>query len=134
MERVRLPERRNDLAAPDVTTYTVHLSPQLVVTFRVTNYKKDCETVWNETRELARRGAQPNLVKGSFKDVTVQGYSGLEWQLAVPAVGFTEYDRSVCVERRFYMFAARWPVGKEMPQSVKRILNSVRFLSVPQSH
>ena len=127
------PHPHDDPTAPDVTVYTVHLSPTLVVTFRATNYKQDCEPVWNETRELARRGAQPNLVKGSFRDVTMQGYSGMEWQLAVPTVGYAEYDRNVCVERRFYMFSSRWPVGKEMPQSIKRILNSIRFLSVPQS-
>ena len=55
----------------------------------------------DEARELARSGADPHLVKGSFKDVTVQGYSGQEWRRAVPAVGFAEYDWDVCVEGRF---------------------------------
>src|SRR6266581_5370651 len=119
------PKPHDDPTAPGVTAYTVHLVPRAVVTFRVVSYKQDCLTTQNKTRDLARRGAEPNLVKGSFKDVTVQGYSGLEWQTHVPAVGFAEFDRQVCVEGRFYMFGARWPVGKQMPQSVKRILNSV---------
>lgn len=127
------PHPHDDPTAPGITAYTVHLSPELVVTFRATSYTQDCAKSMNETRELARRGAEPNLIKGSLKDVIVQGYTGQEWQLAVPAVEFAEYDRDVCVGGRFYMFAARWPVGKEMPQSVKRILNSVRFLNVPQS-
>lgn len=128
------PKPHDDPTASGVTAYTVHLVPRAVVTFRVTSYRKDCLTTQNKTRDLARRGAEPNLVKGSFKDVTVQGYSGLEWQTEVPAVGFAEFERQVCVEGRFYMFAARWPVGQQVPQPVKRILNSLRFLGVSQSH
>ena len=128
------PKPHDDPTAPGVTAYTVHLVPRAVVTFRVVSYKQDCLTTQNKTRDLAGRGAEPNLVKGSFKDVTVQGYSGLEWQTDMPTVGYAEFDRQVCVEGRFYMFAARWPVGQQMPQSVKRILNSLRFLSVSQSH
>jgi PPIC-type PPIASE domain len=128
------PHPHDDPTASGITVYTVHLLPRAVVTFRATSYRQDCGTGLNKTRELARSGAEPNLVKGSFKDVTVQGYSGLEWQLAVPAVGFAEYGRNVCVEGRFYIFEARWPVGKEMPHSIRRILNSLRFLGVPQSH
>jgi hypothetical protein len=128
------PHPHDDPTASGITAYTVHLLPRGVVTFRVTNYRKDCRTTQNETRDLARRGAEPNLVKGSFKDVTVQDYSGLEWQTVVPAAGFAAFDRDVCVEGRFYMFAARWLMGQEMPHSVRRILNSLRFLGVPQSH
>src|SRR5215475_14396617 len=62
------PHPHDDPTAPGFTAYTVHLSPQLVVTFRATSYKQNCATSLNETTELARRGAEPNLVKGSFRD------------------------------------------------------------------
>ena len=127
------PHPHDDPTNPGYTVYTVHLSTTLVVTFRSTN-RQDCVTILNDARDVARRGTEPTLVNGSFKEVTVQGYPGQEWQLAVPAVGYAQYNRQVCVEGRFYIFETRWPVGKEMPQSVKRILNSLRFLSVSQSH
>lgn len=127
------PKPHDDPTNPGYTVYTVHLSPTLVVTFRSTN-RQDCVTILNDARDAARRKAEPTLVNGSFKEVTVQGYPGQEWQLAVPAVGYAQYVRQVCVEGRFYQFESRWPVGQQMPQSVKRILNSLRFLSVSQSH
>jgi hypothetical protein len=128
------PHPHDDPTASGVTAYTVHLSPQVVVTFRTMKDKIDCLQTLNQTRDLARRGAEPNLKKGSFKEVTVQSYPGLEWQTEVPVVGFAEYDRNVCVNGRFYMFAARWPMGQQMPHTVLRILNSLRFLNVPQAH
>lgn len=127
------PHPHDDPTNPGYTVYTVHLSPTLVVTFRSAN-RQDCVTILSDARDAARRETEPTLVNGSFKEVTVQGYPGQEWQLAVPAVGYVQYVRQVCVEGSFYQFQSRWPVGQQMPQSVKRILNSLRFLSVSPSH
>src|SRR5215475_5423838 len=127
------PKPHDDPINAGYTVYTVHLSPALVITFRYT-ISQDCVTVLNDARDAARRKTEPTLVNGSFQEVTVQGYPGQEWQLAVPAVGYAQYVQQVCVEGRFYQFESRWPVGQQMPQSVKRILNSLRFLSVSQSH
>ena len=126
------PKPHDDYEHSGITTYTVHMTPQLGLTLRVTKYKKDCASTLNEIREKARRGDDPNLIPGSFKDVTVKGYPGLEWQSAPPTTPFTQYDREICVDGQFYMFTARWLKGLPKPESVQRIVNSLRSLSQPK--
>ena len=123
------PKPHDDNEYSGMTTYSVHVTPQIGLTLRVTSYKKDCISTLNEIREKARRGDDPNLVPGSFNDVTVRGYPGLEWQSTPPTAPFTQYDRQVCVDGQFYMFSARWLKTVPKPQSVQRIVDSLRFLS-----
>lgn len=63
----------------------------------------------------------------SVKDLTIDGYHGIEYKhtLGPSRMGL---KRSYCAGDRFYAFAASWPAAQGVPQTVLRIMDSIRLL------
>src|SRR2546428_5463949 len=74
------PNPHRDPTMPEMTAYTVHLSPQAAFTLRVSSQTRDCPATLKQLKDGALAGKQPGLVAGSLKDVSVSGRPGVEWE------------------------------------------------------
>src|ERR1051326_5078381 len=101
-----------DPSVRDATTYPIFLphEPQTKLTLRVIHKQRDCSVDLALLKERASGkaiadGAPASRVDiSSIKDVSIQGYRGLEylWQVNSSTMGLERY---YCVKGQFYVFS-----------------------------
>jgi hypothetical protein len=124
---ITLPEAPNphpDAALPDMTVYTVSVLPGAILSFRVSHENRDCMEGLAQLKDDARKGKSDGD-PSSVKDVSIDGYLGVEFQYA----NRSSSDRFYCVNGRFYTFSSSWPSTQPCPAAITRIINSFRLLN-----
>jgi hypothetical protein len=122
------PSPHDDATMPEMKAHTVHLSPQVALTLRVSSQARDCGATLKQLKDGALNGKQPGLLPTSLRDVSVGGYPGVEWEFDLPPWG-KQYERYICADGRFYFFAASWLGTQKKPAEVTRVVDSFRLLS-----
>jgi hypothetical protein len=131
---ITLPEAPNphpDPVLPDMTVDTVSLLPGAGLTLRVSHEIRDCTEVLAQLKDDAlkvKSGTEPS----SEKDVSVDGYPGVEFQYNLDA-NRSSFHRFYCVNGRFYTFSSVWPSTQPLPAAAVRIVSSFRLLNIKPS-
>jgi hypothetical protein len=126
---ITLPDATNphpDAALPEMTVYTVPVSPDTKLSLRVSHQNRDCAATLSQLRDGALKG-KSGIDPSSIIDVSIGGYSGLEYQYKLGA-NFLASDRFYCGNGRFYTFSIAWPSNQSRPTAAMRIVNSFRLL------
>lgn len=107
-----------------MTVYTVSVLPGAILSFRVSHENRDCMEGLAQLKDDARKGKSDGD-PSSVKDVSIDGYLGVEFQYA----NRSSSDRFYCVNGRFYAFPSSWPSTQPCPAAITRIINSFRLLN-----
>ena len=112
----------NDNGDRHIHVYTVRLSNGGVFSLRAVHKLMDCETtladLWDKAD--ANKDPQDPVVRGSLKQVSLDGLSGLEYETS--KAGERNLHRFQCGNKIFYMFSAGYK-GKR-PAELDKIINS----------
>ncbi len=126
---IAFPQDPNPHADPymaNMTAYTVHLSSLDGLTLRVSSEQRDCATT---LRKLKEEGKPSHMIAGSMKDVSIGGHPGIEWEYEQEGnETLKRYERYICADGRFYIFAVMWMGTQDLPREFAHIVSSFRFL------
>ncbi|PYY19618.1 MAG: hypothetical protein DMG60_03605 [Acidobacteria bacterium] len=126
---VTLPQAPNphtDPNLPSATVYTIHLSVESALSIRALPDPRSCTDTLGQLKSGALAGKQPGVDLASVKEISVAGYSGVEYSTHRP--DWNTYERYVCANGSYYIFTARWPSDKVRPVVIDRIVGSLRLL------
>ena len=105
-----------------IHVYTVRLSDGGIFSLRAVHKLMDCETaladLWDKAE--ANKDPQEPVVRGSLKEVSLDGLRGLEYETG--KAGEKNLHRFQCGNKIFYMFSAGYK-GKR-PADLDRIISS----------
>lgn len=126
---VTLPQAPNphtDPSLPSATVYTIHFSTESGLSIRALPDPRPCADTLGQLKSGALGGKQTGVDLASVKEISVAGYSGVEYSTHRP--DWNTYNRYVCANGSYYIFTARWPSGKPRPAAIDRIVGSLRLL------
>jgi hypothetical protein len=142
---ITLPEKPDPHKAPqfsDGTIYTVHFGRDVTFSLHVGTFPTGCGDVFDEYLTAVRRSI-PQMKKGewtgsnpsfrgdpsSVRERDVEGYLTVEHEQEVRTgeETFSSYERWQCVDKKLYVFTAKWPGGLVRPNAVGQIVDSFRL-------
>ena len=113
-------------AFPGATAYAVRLGTDTSVVLRA-KAMPDCSSVLPRRKESLPSGKDANVDLSSLKELSLDGYAGLEYKWKTPAN--TILERWHCIDGHLYILSASWPSAQPFPDEAARILNSFRFVA-----
>jgi hypothetical protein len=126
---ITFPESPNphpDAWLPEMTVYSVSVTPFARLSLRVSHEDRDCAETLAQLKDGALKG-KSGINPSSVTDVSVDGHPGVEYQYKLDA-DLSSSDRFYCVNSRFYTFSSNWPGSGPRPAGVLRIISSFRLL------
>jgi hypothetical protein len=147
---IRLPERVDPhedgslstatFKAFTVTTpyaYTFHVAENSFLTLHVITFPSGCAEFFSQYQSLIRRGNTPDTAKMgiqpdpsmSKRELEAGGYPAVETEHSEAGPSSRYYDRMQCVDKKLYVFTARWPLGSQKPLEISRAIDSFRILT-----
>lgn len=115
-----------DAALPDMTVYSVSVTPRVRLSLRVSHDDRNCADTLAQLKDGALKG-KSGIDPSSVGDFSVSGHPGMEYQYKLDT-DLTSYDRFYCVNGTFYAFSSSWPGSGPRPVGVSRIISSFRLL------
>src|SRR5579872_3676374 len=126
---VTLPQAPNphtDPSIPSATVYTIHLSSESALSVRALRDPRPCTETLGQLKSGALGGQEPGVDLASVKEISVAGYSGVEYSTHKP--DSNTYNRYLCANGSYYVFTAGWPSGTARSAAIDRIVGSLRLL------
>lgn len=113
-----------------MTAYSVDLPTHSKLTLRVAHQPRDCASILAQLKDGALSG-KDRIDVASVKDVSIDGYSGIEYQARIIPTMMTS-QRFYCADGRFYTFSIGWPANEDRSAAADRAINSFRLLKHEQ--
>jgi hypothetical protein len=126
------PTPHKDLQLPNMTVYTVRFSNEAGMSLRISDEKRQCATTIASLKEGALRGSHAAEKVDSLREFSKNGYPGIDIESAVSS-RIKRYER-YCVNGKFYIFVATWPLGDGRPTGMTRVVDSFRLLNPPEKN
>lgn len=115
-----------DAWLPEMTVYSVSVTPFARLSLRVSHEDRDCAETLAQLKDRALEG-KSGINPSSVTEVSVDGHPGVEYQYKLDT-DLSSSDRFYCVNGRLYTFSSNWPSSGPQPAGVLRIISSFRLL------
>jgi len=139
------PRPHEDSQVAGGTVYSIRLAWDTVASLHVASFPGGCADVfdrhvsamnlqartgkWTDARTDSNRLSY-RLDAASLREFNFVGHPAAEYEEEVmgPGTHFGGYQRFQCVDKRFYIFQARWFFGPPRPTDVTRAISSFRLV------
>jgi hypothetical protein len=116
-----------DPQSSDVQIYRWELAPNVVFVIH-SGIRPNCTQVLLKLKDSAQKNQSQAFIAGSLKDISLSGYSGLEYE-SIAGATRRAFERLYCTkEGKSYALTVAYPRDQPKPDTANRMFSSFRLL------